>query len=167
MGADGKGWWEGQGREGGRGQPRRGGWWDYSWEKTGQTLTQTTGVLSQFFRNISFMGSSLVWTEGNFRFRVHRSKSHVYLGSAPAEAPACGHWGHCPHYHTPLLSSSGHQRGWRKWWGQALRSGQCTRKLGSAPPEMGGPGGSNEVGVQHGVGRLSRALRVDEQRAEG
>lgn len=61
-------YWEQMGRDGGRGrdvkeeegQPRCEGWWDYSCEKTEQTLTRTTGVLSQFFRKIFSMGSPLV-----------------------------------------------------------------------------------------------------------
>lgn len=61
-------YWEQMGRGGGRGRevkeeegrPRHGGWWGGSWERTGATLTQTTGVLTQFFSNISFVGSPSV-----------------------------------------------------------------------------------------------------------
>lgn len=61
-------YWEQMGRDGGRGrdvkgeegQPRREGWWDYLWERTEQTFTQTTGVLSQFFRNTFSM--EVLWS---------------------------------------------------------------------------------------------------------
>lgn len=42
------------------------------WEETRQTLTRTTGVLSQLSANISSAGTSLVQTTGKSRFEVHR-----------------------------------------------------------------------------------------------